>query len=248
MLQLWALLVQLHYAVCSLSSQRACARHDSSEAALQQSKKGLSKSLGAGQLRYEKARALFQGSLAKGSDAAKVPLAQYLRALTSELLEALFAYPWAFLYLCAMVLWVLFLVVFNSPSMDFVKKNVVFNNSEFLVKAVALSSALTLVVASRVASWLMSFESPFFKSAESIVELVKVLVALNSTLILAMGVVLLRFYSEAFVPVFAVSFVISIYLMVFEFPGMFNAIPYFAVVNLGAVDSRIMSILTKKNN
>lgn len=247
-LQAWALLVQLHYALCSLSAQRACARYDSSEADLQQAKKGSSRALGSEQLRYEKARALFQASLAKDSDAAEVPLAQYIRALSNDLLASLFTYPWVFVYVSVMGLWILFLVLFNNPNMDFVKKNVVFNNSEFLVKTVALSSALTLVVAARMARWLMSFETPFFKSAEAIIELVKVLVALNSLLLLGMGTVLLRFYSEAFVPVFAVSFAISAYLMAFAFPGLFNAIPYFVVVNLGDVDSRIMSILTKKNN
>lgn len=245
--QIWALIVQLHYVICSLSAQHACGKYDFSERELQKSKNSGSKTLDLTQLKYEKASAIFQGTVPKGN-ASKVPLSQYLRALTNDFLKSLFTFPWVFVYLSAMGLWILFLVLFNNPKLDFFKKNVVFNNSEFLIKTVALSVALTLVIACRFVKYLMSFKKPIFSSASSVVGIIKVLIALNSLLVLGMGIVLRCYYHETFLPIFGVSYLIALYLGMFAFPRLFNAIPYFVVINLGVVDSRIMSILTKKNN
>lgn len=246
-LQIWALAVQLHYAICSISAQRACKKCDSSEDYLQRNKKSGSKTLDSVQLRYEKARTIFQNTVPKG-DATKVPVSQYIRALTNDLLKSLFTFPWVFLYVCVMCMWVGFLVLFNNPKLDFFKKNVIFNNSEFLVKAVSLSAALTLVIACKFVKYLMSFKKPIFSSTSAIIEIVKILVALNSLLLLGMGMVFFCYYSETFAPFFCASVVISLYLMLYAFPDLFSAIPYFSVVNLGVVDSKILSILTKKNN
>ena len=256
MLQAWAIILQLHYIDCSLIAQRACAKHASSETKLQKAKgaKAPTKTLDTELLRYEKARTVFQCTAAAAAtsttvqSSTKVSLSQYMRALTETYLHELFSFPWTFMYIVTMTLWVLFLVLFNSPQLDFFRKNVVFNNTEFLLKALALALALTLVLAARLTMFLMSRKKPFLKSTFSVVEIVKVLAAANSALILGMGLALHYFYTESLLPVFGVSLSVSIYLGICAIPGIFNALPYYSVVTLREVDSTIISNLVKKNN